>query len=42
MGLEGYRVIRPTASSDKQNNSWFNIVNINTFIIFFYTQSFVF
>jgi hypothetical protein len=36
MGLEGYRVIRPTASSDWQNDSRFNIVNLDTFIVFVY------
>jgi hypothetical protein len=36
MGLEGCRVIRPTASSDGQRDSWFNIGNIDIFIIIFY------
>jgi len=38
MGLEGCRVIRPTAFSDWQNYSRFNIVNLDTFIVFVYTS----
>jgi len=38
MGLEGCRVIRPTVSSDWQNRIWFNIVNLDTFIVFVYTS----
>ncbi len=42
MGLEGFRVIRPTVSSDGQGDSWFNIGNIDIFIIIFYMSIGVF